>query len=815
MKGIWLLLLALAAQQREVELGASLERTTVRVGETVLLTVNFRAPGIHSPPEIEEPVLSGLELVSSTDRASFRYSPTLGNLREFSREYTLRVVQAGQLVIPPIRINVDGVAYETDPLVLLAQPEAGAPEIPGALMPRVEDEVAVRLWVEPETAYVGQQVTLTVAALFDPLVRSRLQRQPEYRPPDVQGFWTADLPGSPRPEQRVIGGREYFVQLYRRALFPLSAGVLRIPAAGVAYEVRRGLIYAPETFEVESAPASVFVRPLPLEGAPPDFGGAIGRYNARVWFDRADLRAGEAVQLIVEVRGSGNLSSLSRPALPEIPGMRVYESGEDAEVELRGLELAGHKRFSWVLVPERVGQYVLPQLQLPYFDPLTASYVVARTEPVTLLVESPLTGLVERATAPDAALRFVRTEMGRQPLGLAGRPAFWVFQSFPLLGLLGLLAFGRYRRRRPAAAGRPQQRRQQALRALRPLADSGDAAFFGQLRATLLGWLESRLRKPGLLLEGIVQVQHALEDVGVPPPVALQVVELLERCGRLRYAPSPPGAVTARAVLADAEKLLALVDREAVSERRLRAAARSGTAMLALATALLLPARGPAPAQEAGRPLAATERWFRDAVAAYERGDYRAAVDFFERVRAVRPSDPNLLYNLGNAHYGLDQRGRAVAYWVKALRVRPRDRDARFNLRQLVGDDPVVGSALMPLPLSADEIALLLTLLWFGGAGALVARYRWRKAYLTFVGGATLTLALLCAALLLVPRSHYAIVADPGAVLRADPVRQSEAVATATPGTAYRIQSRRGDWLRVSRGDREGWVEKAQVELID
>jgi len=807
-----LLLTPLTQQEGLVQVAASLNRSTAMVGETVVLTVTLRAPGLRSP-EIEDPRLVGLEVESSTDRSTFRYSTSTGGaIREFSREYTLRAIEVGELTIPPVRVAVGNDLFETEALSLRVESQDTTLELPGQLRPRPEEEVAVRLWVEPETAYVGQQVTLTVGAFFDPQVRDRLQRQPEYRPPEVQGFWTADLPGSDRPERRVVNRREYFVQMYRRALFPLSPGTLRIPPAAVIYEVRRGLIYAPETFQVESAPATVTVRPLPPVGVPADFAGAVGRYETDIWFDRSDLRAGEAVNLVLEVRGTGNLSSISRPELPEVPGIRVYEGGEDAEVQLRGTEFAGHKRFSWVLVPEQSGQFVVPSMQLPYFDPLEATYTIARTEPVTLIVEPGPAAALGAAAPGGTAVRFVKAQPGRQPLNLHRAPLFWLAQAIPVLILASFVALGRYRSRVPTLARSRPQRRARALRELRPLAESGDSTFFGALRAAALDWLGWRLHLPDLPTQGVVKVQHALEDAGVPPPVALEVIDLLEDCGRLRYAPEPPGAERGREMLARAERLLALVDKEAVSERRLRTAPPNGSALL-LGLLLLLPDAAAAQPPQSERAAA---RWFQEGVGAYGRGDHVLAAGLFERTLEFRPRDPNLLYNLGNVYYELDARGKAVAYWVRALRIRPRDGDARFNLRLVVDDDPVVGSALPPIPLSSDELAALFTLFWLGGCAALIARQRWRKASLTFAGGAALTVALFLAALMLYPRASYAIVAAPDAALRAGPVRQSEVLATPAPGVGYLVQEERGHWLRVSRGsESEGWIDAGQVEVIE
>jgi hypothetical protein len=806
-----LLMTTLGGQAQEVEINASLNRSSAQVGETVLLTVTLRASGLRSP-EIEDPRLEGLEVLSVTDRSTFRFSASLGAIREFSREYTLRVLEAGELSIPPIRAAVDGETFETEALSLAVEREGAASSIPSGLGPRAEEEVAVRLWVEPETAFVGQQVTLTVGAFFDPLVRSRLQRQPEYRPPDVQGFWSAELPGSVRPERRVVNDREYFVQIYRRALFPLSPGTLRIPPAAVIYEVRRGLIYAPETFQVESAPANIVVRPLPPEGAPLDFAGAVGRFQTEIWFDRSDMRAGEAVRLVLDVTGSGNLSSLARPEFPEVPGVRVYDGGEDGEVQLRGTEFAGYKRFSWVLVPERPGGYVVPELRLPFFDPIEATYRVARTEPVTLTVESGSATAVLSGTPSGTAIRYVKARTGRQPANLPVKRSFWILQLVPVFVLLGVVVWGRFRRRAPGVARQRPQRRQKLLRHLRPLAASGDPAFFGQLRAAMIGWLQARLHRPGLSTHGIVQLQHTLEDAGVPPPVALEVIDLLERCGRLRYAPDPPGAEVSREMLSEADRLLALVDREAVSEKSLRTSSSGSGPAAAVALALLILTPGAAAAQQGAAGL---DLVLQEAIGAYGRGDYIVAAELFGAALAERPADPNLLYNLGNSYYELDERGRAVAYWVRALRIQPRDSDARFNLRLVIGDDPVVGSAVPPLPLSTDELAVLFALFWFAGCALLVARHRWRKGYLTFAGGASFTMAVLLAVFMLYPKPDYAIVATSDAALRAGPVGQSEVLATPSAGTGFLVQEDRGDWLRVSAGGSEGWIERVQIERVD
>lgn len=816
MRALALGLLALVGLQApEIEVSAVLDRKTATVDETVHLTIHVRGPGVRTP-EIESPDFVGFEVLATSDRSSFRISAAAGPVREFSREYTLRVTQAGDLTIPPVRVNAGGQLYETDPIAFRALAAGGDAAIPNDFGPISDEEVALRMWVEPETAYVGQQVTVTVAAFFDPLVRSRLQRQPEYRAPDVQGMWTADLPGPARPERRVLDGREYYVQVFRRALFPLSSGEIRIPPAAVIYEVRRGLIYAPETFQVESRPGTIRVRPLPVEGQPPDYAGAVGRYEAETRLDRSGLRAGEAVNLTLEVRGTGNLSSLARPAFPDVVGARVYEGGEEAEVQVQGTELAGRKSFSWVLVPEKPGEYVVPAIRLPYFNPDAVAYRVAVSDPVVLEVEAAaLAGGGE--FGPAGTIRYIKPEFGRSGMELHREPIFWSLLGIPmLLILIGLLARGWGRRGLRPPRLRPRRAGKRRLRELHRLARSGEPRFYAELRISILRWLQARLHANDLGSAGALRLQHTLEDVGVSPGDALQVIELLERCNRYRYAPEPAGDAERRDLLRQAERLLNRIDREAMSERRLKEERVGGVGVLLILLIGLVssPARGDVPAQPPPDP-GRTATAFVEAKAAYERGDFPRAVERFRAALTERPRDPNILYNLGNAYYEAGERGRAVAYWIRSLQIAPRDEDARFNLRFTLGDDPVVAEALPPVPLSSGELAWLLGLSWVLATLSLLAWWRWRRARLSVIAVGSLVLAAVAGSLLALPRSDLAVLAVPDAVLRAGPVEQSEALATPAPGTPFRIEERRRDWLRVSRGEREGWIGRQAVEILE
>jgi tetratricopeptide (TPR) repeat protein len=61
----------------------------------------------------------------------------------------------------------------------------------------------------------------------------------------------------------------------------------------------------------------------------------------------------------------------------------------------------------------------------------------------------------------------------------------------------------------------------------------------------------------------------------------------------------------------------------------------------------------------------------------------RKAIEAFERAVEIRPSTPNVYYNLGLIHRERGEREQAIRRFRHALQANPQDRDARRALRRL------------------------------------------------------------------------------------------------------------------------------------
>lgn len=827
MGAVLLLALALHAQD-PVKVGARLTDEEIHAGETTILRVDVETEGDRARIDRFSSLPPGIDVVSTRDYDQRQFSLPGGTRRFVTREFVLRARAAGRYRIPSLRVTVDGQVYSTPSLLLTV---TSAPARERGETRGNGDGVILRAWLDADTVYVGQQVTLEVDAMFSQDARMRLRRAPEYDAPSPSGFWTHELPDAGRSTSRTVGDEIYEVQRFRRAFFPLSPGRYTIPPARLEYELRRGLLYAPETRDVSSDPLPLVVLPVPPD-QPPAFNGAVGDYTMNARIEPASVPVGEAAVLTVTVEGVGNVKALPAPELPDVAGLDVYPPGEEAETRTQGTTIQGRKVFTWVLIPRQAGDMEIPAVRYAFFNPDAGGFETATVAPLPIHATPAATDNEDAPPAP-ATLRFLKTAPDADPLGWVRSRGFVALMAFPLLLLALALAWRQRERRRgrvtPAALRRE---RKQAVRALEERAeDPSDDALFADAEGFARGWLARRLGLPATRVADV----DALAGAGVPAAMAGAVRRVLDRLSAGRYAPTPPSAAARKAAIGELKNVLEAVD-GAAPVRMAESAesahgpggpggpgaggsgiggtapggARAGLGVLLAAglAAGMAAATGTASGQAA--PVPADTAAFATGLTAFQGDRYDAAAASFDRYTRAHPRDPAGWYNLGTAYHRGGHTGWAVWAWLRALRLDPRDADTRHNLR-VAGTPPELMQRVTPaLPLGPSELLLLAGLVWLAAGGlAVVWVLRRRRG----VGIGALT-ALAAAVLLAVAawgstRGAETLIVLDGTTLRAAPALRSEPVTALEAGAGLVPVDRYGDWVRARtfRGD-EGWIER-------
>ncbi|MBK8913509.1 MAG: BatD family protein [Phycisphaerales bacterium] len=481
--------------------------------------------------------------------------------RKRSYRFELIPRRLGRFDIPPIDVQADGRVIQTQ----LTSFEARRDDTGELVRAKI---------VGPEKPiYAGQQIELTLEIqVRAPALERREQRGQGRIRLDAAETWrylnaatlapfsTYRSQGAiSLPEEGGLLGQWFVYRLVERVV-ATQPGSLRFD--GLIVRMRYPLEYGIDSFgmltntiitrvrevAVEPDYGNLTVLPLPEQGRPADFAGAVGTFTIRSAITPGDARVGDPLELSVDIRGDGPLDSLPPPRLdmhPEITAnFRIPDVPPAGETirSARGDEPLV-RRYRFTLRPQRPLSE-LPSIRYPYFDPQRGEYAVAIAPAVPLRVttadrisDEDVVGLGGRsaASAPPAerpepglrpmtsveqALRGARTDVSRaEALAAVGAPPAALAACFLAGWLVG--------RRRRSPLLRERRALRAARRRIRAATKRSPRERAAAVHAALVTYLaERRGEPPGRYVgrEGAA----LLTACGAPAEVAQRWMEAVE-----------------------------------------------------------------------------------------------------------------------------------------------------------------------------------------------------------------------------------------------------------------------------------------------
>ena len=764
---VLLLSALLAVTAQELQVRAELSSTSVRVGEPVSLriTADLRGGGRIISPAPVMPL--GLSIAGTSESTSTSISVPGGRTTTSTHEYVLIASAPGSYTIPAVRVLGTRTSASSQPLTLT---------VSDAPPPHESSEALLVVRMQPDTVFVGQQSTLVAEALMAPDLQMRLTRPPAYNPPAPAEFWIQDLSSPTQVETLYRDGQRFNAQRFYRAYFPLTPGRFSFAPARLVFEARQGFVFAPRAYELRSSSPHLTVLPLPTEGRPTDFRGAVGKFELTSAIDPLIASVGDAVTLTVEVRGIGNIKGLPPPVLPELAGADVLDPSENAEIDPGGTVVRGTKRFSWVIVPNRVGRIEIPSVSYSSFDPESRRYTTQQTVPAAIEVSPAAAG------AARARVSAIRERTAADPLAFARTRAFLAIQALPLLAVVGALAL---RRRRVGPASSIRRKWKERLSASWQSTD-----FAGALEQLVRDALYEASRDQRFRSGAITELDLPLERL-LGNATAARVRELLFRLESARYtATHLPG--TERVALRD--------EAAAILDELWTLMQRGGRSAMVPVALLLLQLQTPAGEFEQG-------------VLAYNNREIPAAIAAFERYTRLHPEDASGWYNLGVSYQTQRQPAHAAWAFLHAIRIEPHNNEVQGELNR-AGVQALARRIRPATGLTPNGLLIVLAALWWL-ACLLVAT--WLLTRRRVFGGFALV-PLIAAGLLVATAAIEralpppAIVLDQPAALLAGRSLHSETVRQLQPLTGVSVIREEEGWLQVRTAEGEsGWVRADRV----
>ncbi len=173
-------------------------------------------------------------------------------------------------------------------------------------------------------------------------------------------------------ESIVDHGKDAITARYR--VVPRRTGTLTIPGFRVRDGVAKGV----------SPAVKLMVKPTPTAGRPAEFLGGIGAFSLSAEAEPATVRAGEAIEYRVTIRGPGALGVNGAPDLSRLDrlplGLHVERRPDVTS------DVPPAHSFVYRLRATRAGASILPPVRIAAFDPKAGAYVTKTTAGVPIKV---------------------------------------------------------------------------------------------------------------------------------------------------------------------------------------------------------------------------------------------------------------------------------------------------------------------------------------------------------------------------------------------------------------------------------------------
>ncbi|TBN02435.1 tetratricopeptide repeat protein [Hyunsoonleella flava] len=220
----------------------------------------------------------------------------------------------------------------------------------------------------------------------------------------------------------------------------------------------------------------------------------------------------------------------------------------------------------------------------------------------------------------------------------------------------------------------------------------------------------------------------------------------------------------------------------------------------------------------------------------YNEGKYAEAIDKYMAILETDKHSPELYYNLGNAHYKLNNVAPSIYYFEKALRLKPKDKDIRNNLAyannmtiDAIEDVPEVGFSKLikrvtntfnfdtwaKIAVACAIVYVILVLLYYFSYSSV-------KKRITFIASVVCLLSL-CIALALAfnkydldKKDNPAIVFAQESQVKTEPNLRSEESFRLHEGTKVQILDTVNNWKKIKLVDgKTGWIVSEDIKRLD
>ncbi|MBF0463649.1 MAG: protein BatD [Nitrospirae bacterium] len=567
-----LLTAAPALHAADLKFELSVGKTTLSIGEGTQLSLTFtgdRGVPQPNPPQIDD--FSVNYMGSSTQMSIINGAMSSA----VSYNYSLVPMKKGEFKIGPLSTQYEGKTYSSNAITLTVTDNgASQPQTANTQQQKraskdtggMKDRLFITLKPSKTSVYVNEIFTVRVKLY----VKDIAVRDVTFPQVTGDGVSVSSFEKPVQTTENINGVTYETLEFTTTAFAATASGSMKLGPASLDCNImikenRRmspgGMFdddffnnvfssVRPEPVKLKSETVAVKVLPLPEEGKPKGFSGAIGKFEMNASVTPENVRTGDPVTLKVTYTGKGNINTITKPELEEKTGLKYYEPQIKQD--------KNSKSFEEAVIPLTNTITEIPEVVFSYFDPDEKAYRTVKKGPFPLNVTGAATAtaakIVEQpkvqGTAPTEKEVFAKdvvfikehpgnlVKISDMQQMLYRNPMFLSLWFLPLLiYILALIYAKRSKRLRNdiqyvRRLRAPKQARQ-GIRAAREYLKTGkEEEFYNTVHKTVYEYLGNKLHlPPGEAADE--KICALLEQKGVETQL---LKEILRACELARYA---------------------------------------------------------------------------------------------------------------------------------------------------------------------------------------------------------------------------------------------------------------------------------------
>ena len=438
----------------DVSVNAELTRPQISQGEMAELQIKVSgAQQADVPQQIQADGLQIRLTGQSTQVQMVNFKVTSSVIYS----YIVMPLRTGNFTIPGVTVTADGRQFRTGELAFKVDdsrstptpsssssaqmglppgmPQGMPPGIPGGIpmpgfqqrrprpAPQRIDEGKLafgEINCPKKTLYAGEMTPVEIRYYFDARYPVQVRGRVDF---GCEGILVERFP-DPKQTREDRDGITYNVLTFHSLLSAVKPGSLDVAPAKLDCEMQlpgglppgfddpvfqqlmggqNGFGQAKE-LSVKTSGLHLEVLPLPKEGRPESFAGAVGQFDIDSIVSNPHPAPGDPANLVVKIGGRGNFKGMGAPVLTQTDGWRSYPPSDkfDSSDEL---SYTGVKSFDFTLIAQ-YPQKESPGCEFSYFDPTNAKYVTLTSKPLPLIASpggpSPTVAGAVPAASPEA-----------------------------------------------------------------------------------------------------------------------------------------------------------------------------------------------------------------------------------------------------------------------------------------------------------------------------------------------------------------------------------------------------------------------------